>query len=556
MLLLIISLIIINFKSIENFNDGSLWKYYFKKHYLDQIHYILPNKTGTIDFEIISEETKDIDMESEEEEEDVYERNYGLHSKYNLNYLDHNLSLYKKDNNIILDNNKYTLKKYVKINQNITMFIKYFQILFKFINKDSQYKPPINYQSLLANNNDTNNILKKDRFKTVQNYILNLFNNELNSFMQKYDGYIIHKNKKKILKCDSFTSQFKIYRGELISYTNYFKLNIESYKFLVFLYNNKETDDILVIYNDVIYDYKNNKFYLVNMRLDGITNKSLIIQSGLDDIDDIFMGKKIDTNYKIRGYLEKNNISINNNLSLTSDGKKLLKDLINNNNINNKYSILNKYKSKLDEIINNYGDINNLTNNDYNQIFEILLHHIKKEEKLESLNYLEIINKYNFEILNNNNLYKNNLNRYNSNFRCINFPKINTKFDCQQKNGIWDKPCANDLECPYFKQNKNYPNNFGKCLISGYCEMPLTLEPIIKPKAFTKISNNIPLCHNCNIINCQGIECNNCCENQKNKNLYKNLDSPDYIFDKDILERQKSEEILKKRDILVNGIKY
>lgn len=85
--------------------------------------------------------------------------------------------------------------------------------------------------------------------------------------------------------------------------------------------------------------------------------------------------------------------------------------------------------------------------------------------------------------------------------------------------GVWDKKCQKDTECPFFKANKNYPNNFGKCN-NGNCELPLGAIRI-SPRKF-KI-NSVLMCHNCK-------KGTNCCNKQKDKRLYPNLKSPDYMF--------------------------
>ena len=41
--------------------------------------------------------------------------------------------------------------------------------------------------------------------------------------------------------------------------------------------------------------------------------------------------------------------------------------------------------------------------------------------------------------------------------------------------GLWDKPCNNNNECPFYKKNKNYINNRGGC-VNGYCEMPKNIK--------------------------------------------------------------------------------
>ena len=52
----------------------------------------------------------------------------------------------------------------------------------------------------------------------------------------------------------------------------------------------------------------------------------------------------------------------------------------------------------------------------------------------------------------------------------------------------WDKPCLRNEDCPFYKKNMNYPNNFGQC-INGFCEMPLgeiIFEFFEKMKSMTK----------------------------------------------------------------------
>jgi len=127
------------------------------------------------------------------------------------------------------------------------------------------------------------------------------------------------------------------------------------------------------------------------------------------------------------------------------------------------------------------------------------------------------------------------------------------------KTGVWDKPCEKDDECPFFQNNKNYPNNRGKCQ-NGYCELPLGMKPI-GYKHFTK---DKPLCYNCHkneeIITadgnslireriCSGVECNKCCDLQTNKKLYPNIISPDYAFKGDYVDRINQQSSLEKLNL-------
>jgi hypothetical protein len=106
---------------------------------------------------------------------------------------------------------------------------------------------------------------------------------------------------------------------------------------------------------------------------------------------------------------------------------------------------------------------------------------------------------------------------------CRSYSKI------EKTSGVWDKPCNNNSECPFYKKNKNYDNSRGGC-INGYCEMPLNIERV-GYKVYLK--KNKPFCHNCNKKGCLGEECFECCEEQEDRKKYPNLKSPDYIFSND-----------------------
>jgi hypothetical protein len=84
--------------------------------------------------------------------------------------------------------------------------------------------------------------------------------------------------------------------------------------------------------------------------------------------------------------------------------------------------------------------------------------------------------------------------------------------------GVWDKPCTNDKECPFFQRNTNYQNYRGGCNDGGYCEMPLG----VKRTGF-KTYEGKPFCHGCP----DKID-PNCCNEQH---------SPDYAFEMDDYER-------------------
>lgn len=128
--------------------------------------------------------------------------------------------------------------------------------------------------------------------------------------------------------------------------------------------------------------------------------------------------------------------------------------------------------------------------------------------------------------------------------------KVNTREKCISKNvhgriGIWDGPCRTNDDCPFYKANKNYENERGKCLENGKCELPLNMEHV----GFTRVNKGsiyAPLCHNCpSIPNCEGIECAMCCDLQE---------EPDYAFDNDYNDRVQQKEELNKKGLLVQNL--
>jgi len=90
-------------------------------------------------------------------------------------------------------------------------------------------------------------------------------------------------------------------------------------------------------------------------------------------------------------------------------------------------------------------------------------------------------------------------------YGCYGNNKIVNKFECDSyytKEGnpkdyysIWDKKCATNEECPYYKKNTRYENSRGGC-INGNCEFPIGVKKI----GFTKYNDeeyNRALCYNC-----------------------------------------------------------
>jgi hypothetical protein len=103
--------------------------------------------------------------------------------------------------------------------------------------------------------------------------------------------------------------------------------------------------------------------------------------------------------------------------------------------------------------------------------------------------------------------------------------------------GIWDKPCVNDSDCLYFNANKNYPNNYGKCLTTGYCQLPLNMLHI-GYHYYLPTDKRKPLCYNCETTEWNPItKMGQCCDEQKDRKKYPFLNSPDYAYTDDYTAR-------------------
>lgn len=120
-------------------------------------------------------------------------------------------------------------------------------------------------------------------------------------------------------------------------------------------------------------------------------------------------------------------------------------------------------------------------------------------------------------------------------YRCYGNPIVERKAECNSMYDViglpkrffslWDRPCVKNEDCPYYRANKNYPNDRGGCLAGGVCEMPVGTQRI----AYQKLSPGkefTPFCYGCD--NRGDLEC---CAKQER---------PDYAFPNDTTERRKA----------------
>ena len=102
--------------------------------------------------------------------------------------------------------------------------------------------------------------------------------------------------------------------------------------------------------------------------------------------------------------------------------------------------------------------------------------------------------------------------------------------------GIYDTPCKKNEECPFYKSNQNYNNEYGKCMKNGLCELPLNMTR----SGYKYYNNNDkPLCYNCDNSDFDFTSnLDTCCTDQFNIKKYPYLKTPDYAFRDDLLDRK------------------
>lgn len=194
----------------------------------------------------------------------------------------------------------------------------------------------------------------------------------------------------------------------------------------------------------------------------------------------------------------------------------------NNINLHSEYNnILNAYEN---DALNNYFTL-------YLTLFDITMKRLEDTNK-----YILKTIKNEYQIL--EQFANDDGRRFDEKYKCYNPTYIQlglceSEYD-QMGNSklaeIWDKPCVNHNDCDFYQSNKNYKNNRGGCK-DGFCEVPIGVKKISYRKYIGE-----PYCYNCHTKD------PNCCENQKNRNKYPELNSPDYAFELDQFKRLKNFE--------------
>jgi len=212
----------------------------------------------------------------------------------------------------------------------------------------------------------------------------------------------------------------------------------------------------------------------------------------------------------------------------TSDGKTIIQ----------KYLIY-KGRNKLVENMHNMIDITNYKNQNiegiaFSDIKEDDLIYVENRDQYANL--VKLNNKYYLKLQDKIIEDPTNDPRYD----CYDDQQVKSRGLCESdydmlgkpkyKKQYWDRRCEINTDCDFYQANKNYLNYHGGCQ-DGYCELPLGMKAV----SYRKYDPNIlPMCYNCK--NPDDVFC---CEDQKDRNKYPDLTSPDYVFHLDQFERLK-----------------
>lgn len=124
---------------------------------------------------------------------------------------------------------------------------------------------------------------------------------------------------------------------------------------------------------------------------------------------------------------------------------------------------------------------------------------------------------------------------------------VTNKIDCLIEGGVWDAPCVTNSDCPFYKANKNYPNEFGGCdPETGNCQIPSGLTKV-GYRMFAK-PEDMRL-YNCTHGKCGEKTSGTCINDQIEKTKRGEMKSPDYIFLGDTPVRKKFADLLMSQDL-------
>lgn len=148
---------------------------------------------------------------------------------------------------------------------------------------------------------------------------------------------------------------------------------------------------------------------------------------------------------------------------------------------------------------------------------------------------------------------KNNLSVKYSCFGTLQSDLITNKEECLNYGGVWDKPVNTNTPelCPFYRANKNYINDRGGAMF-GKCEMPSGILIDGYRYYYQDPSKSKALCYNCNKDLVGQGTLGYCCDEQKTDKInYPGINSPDYKFPGDQLDRYNSRLELQSKGLSV-----
>ena len=465
-----------------------------------------------------------------------------------------------------------------KINQRITLpnVLKYFNEIERSVWREKELMSDLDYNLMLSDpvkNKYRDNYIKKSRIQEkvelLNNNFVNLLNNEFPNtrYFQKYNKYhsfsVYHTQDLKILKYFDYVKDGQPIERFVLQVHLHRKHKINDFVILLDYFVYSKLDEAQN-YNDIelVQDFTRNNFiYLKTAQVIGMplphNNKYL----DFDDTDyQLEFKPLIDYNTKEKLYDLEPKIKPGDKTRTLEQIQtiiKKVKDIDLNKNLDDNIFNLVIAKSRI-----NQNDLKTDKEKELYQILETIIQngakilnefqYQKKEfnqEQEYDLEFKPIFDKSLASLI--KNLDKNKkAKELSQKFQCFhpyqndvvlenidNKPFCISYHNAHGGKGIWDRPCETNEECPYYKANKNYPNDFGGC-VQGVCQMPKGVRRLGKRQI---AEGSTPLCYNCDDKYTQ-----DCCYQQSTNTSIK---SPDYIFEGDKTIREKFKDFLKKLDL-------
>lgn len=76
---------------------------------------------------------------------------------------------------------------------------------------------------------------------------------------------------------------------------------------------------------------------------------------------------------------------------------------------------------------------------------------------------------------------------------CLGHPDVSSNAECEATGGVWDRPCGDSSECPFYLVNR--ADTKGGC-DGGYCQMPVGVKRA-GWRRYYDTATSFPICHGC-----------------------------------------------------------